>query len=152
MLIEVMEPETEAAEEPETPSFNHSYICAEILEQLCSNKAIKALPELTLDIGKGLTPGISIYPREQVTPNFLKDYARYPVIPLLAIEVVSATQNIQDLLEKADTLSAHGSKTVWTIEPFTNTIFVTTANGVQKIPSREIESEGVKVDFNKILG
>jgi hypothetical protein len=60
-------------EERRESSFNHSYICAEILEQLVANKAIKALPELTLAIERGLTPDISIYPREKVTPNFLKD-------------------------------------------------------------------------------
>jgi Uma2 family endonuclease len=139
-------------EERRESSFNHSYICAEILEQLYANKAIKALPELTLAIERGLTPDISIYPREKVTPNFLKDYAKYPEMPLLAIEIISATQNIQDLLEKAETLIAHGIQTVWTIEPFTNTIFVTTASGVQKFPSQELESNGVKVDFKKIFG
>lgn len=152
MLAELEELETERDEEREMPSFNHSYICAEILGQLYENKAIKALPELTLEIGKGMTPDISIYPREKVAPNFLKDYPKYPEMPVLAIEVISATQNIQDLLEKAEVLIAHGIKTVWTIEPFTNTIFVTTASGVEKFPSREIESDGIKVDFKKIFG
>jgi hypothetical protein len=60
MLAELEELETERDEERERPSFNHSYICAEIMEQLYENKAIKALPELTLEIGKGMTPDISI--------------------------------------------------------------------------------------------
>ncbi len=152
MLAELEEVETASIEEKDMPSFNHSYICAEILEQLYANKAFKALPELTLEIGKGLTPDISIYPKEKVAPNFLKDYPKYPQMPLLAIEIISATQNIQDLLEKAETLIAHGIKTVWTIEPFTNTIFVTTASGVQKFPSQELESDGIKVDFKRIFG
>jgi Uma2 family endonuclease len=152
MLTEVEEFTAPPEEESDMPSFNHSYLCAEIMEQLYSNKAIKALPELTLEIGKGLTPDICVYPKEKVAPNFLKDYAKYPEMPLLAIEIISATQNIQDLLEKAEVLIAHGIKTVWTIEPFTNTIFVTTPSGVKKYPSQEIESEGVKVDFTKIFG
>ncbi len=152
MLAEIEELIVAPEEEPDMPSFNHSYICAEILEQLYANKTIKALPELTLEIGKGLTPDISIYPKEKVTPNFLKDYARYPDMPLLAIEIISATQNIQDLLEKADVLISHGIKTVWTIEPFTNTIFVTTQGGVKKFPSQAIESDGISVDFAKIFG
>ena len=151
MPAELEEPGTEREEEREMPSFNHSYICADILEQLYENKTIKALPELTLEIGKGLTPDISIYPKEKVAPNFLKDYLKYPEMPMLAIEVISATQNIQDLLEKAEVLIAHGIKTVWTIEPFTNTIFVTTGSGVKKFPSQEIESEGIRVDFKKIF-
>ncbi len=155
MLAELTELTTETtdalAEVNDMPSFNHSYVCAEILGQLYENKTIKALPELTLDINKGLTPDISVYPSEKVAPNFLKDYSKYPEMPLLAIEVISANQNIQDVLEKAELLISHGIKTVWAIEPFTNTIFVTTAGGVQKFPSQEIMSENITVDFKKIF-
>jgi Uma2 family endonuclease len=73
-------------------------------------------------------------------------------MPLLAIEVISASQNIQDLLEKSKLLVQHNVKAVWTIEPFTNTIFVTTPSGIQKFPSQLIESEGIQVDFKKIFG
>jgi Uma2 family endonuclease len=72
-------------------------------------------------------------------------------MPILAIEVISASQNIQDLLIKADTLVANGVKTVWTIEPFTETIFVTTKDGEEKFTNQEIESENIKVDFRKIF-
>ena len=143
------EPETE---EREMPSFNHSFICNRLLQQLFTNDKIEALPELTLNIEKGLTPDISIYPKEQVAPDFLNDYAKYPDVPLLAIEIISASQNIQDLLEKSKVLVKHNVKAVWTIEPYTNTIFVTTPSGIQKFPSQIIESEGIQVDFKKIFG
>ena len=143
------EPETE---EREMPSFNHSYICNRLLQQLFTNDKIEALPELTLNIEKGLTPDISVYLKENVTPDFLNDFARYPNMPLLAIEVISASQYIQDLLEKYKVLVNHNIQAVWTIEPFTNTIFVTTPTGIQKFPSQVIESEGITVDFKKIFG
>ena len=104
-----------------------------------------------MDIGKGITPDISVYPKANIQPNFRRDITKYPEMPILAIEVISASQNIQDLLIKADTLVASGVKTVWTIEPFTETIFVTTKDGEEKLPSQEIESEGIKVDFKKIF-
>lgn len=150
MLAELEEITVE--EEKEMPSLNHSFICAEILEQLYENKEIKALPELTLDIDKGITPDICVYPKAQIQPNFRRDVTRFPVMPILAIEVISASQNIQDLLTKADILVEHGVRTVWTVEPFTNTIFVTTKNGEEKFTNQEIESEGIKVDFKKIFG
>lgn len=40
-------------------------------------------------------------------------------------------------------------KTVWTIEPFTSTIFVTTKTGEEKFTNQNIESEVIKVDFKK---
>lgn len=152
MLAEVEEIVVEQEEEEkEMPSLNHSFICAEIAEQLYANKEIKALPELTLDIDKGITPDISVYPREQIKPNFSRDITKFPEMPILAIEVISASQNIQDLLIKADVLVEKGVKTVWTIEPFTNTIFVTTKNGEEKFTNQTIESEGITVDFKKIF-
>jgi Uma2 family endonuclease len=110
------------------------------------------LLELTLNLDRDITPDISVYPREKVAPNFLKGYTKYPEMPVLAIEVISASQNIQDLPEKSETLVANGVKAVWTIEPFTNTIFVTTKDGIKKFTDQEIESEGFKVDFKKIFG
>lgn len=145
----IAEPETEKRE---MPSFNHSYICNRLLQQLFTNENIEALPELTLNIEKGLTPDISVYPKEKVVPDFLNDFAKYSEMPILAIEVISASQSIQDLLEKSKVLIGHNVKAVWTIEPFTNTIFVTTPGGIQKFPSQMIESEGISVDFKKIFG
>ena len=124
MLAEL---EAEAVvEEKEMPSLNHSYICLQIIRQLLENPAIEPLPKLTLAIENGITPDICVYPKEKIKPNFRRDVTKYPELPVLAIEVISASQNIQDLLVKADQLVAHGVQAVWTIEPFTNTIFVTT--------------------------
>ena len=139
-------------EEKEMPSLNHSVICLRTLRQLIENPNIEPLPELTLDIDKGITPDISVYPKEQIKPNFSRDITKFTEMPILAIEVISASQNIQDLLVKADMLIEKGVKTVWTIEPFTNTIFVTTKDGEKKFANQTIESEGIKIDFKKIFG
>ena len=50
-----------------------------------------------------------------------------------------------NLLIKADILVEKGFKTVWMIEPFTNTIFVTTKDGEKKFTNHTIESEDIKV-------
>lgn len=150
MLAEVEEIIVEE-EEREMPSLNHSFICLQIIRQLIENPNIEPLPELTLDIDKGITPDISVYPKDQIKPNFSRDITKFTELPILAIEVISASQNIQDLLIKADVLVEKGVKTVWTIEPFTNTIFVTTKDGEKKFTNQTIESEGIKVDFKKIF-
>ncbi len=51
MLAEVEEIIEEQTEKRELPSFNHSYICAEIIEQISENKMFKALPELCRYLG-----------------------------------------------------------------------------------------------------
>ena len=152
MLAEIELEEFIEEEKEEMPSLNHSYICAEIIEQLAENKAVKVLPELTLKIGKGLTPDLSVYPRSVIKPNFRRDITQFAEMPMVAIEVISASQNIQKLLEKANRMVKAGVKSVWTIEPFGETIFVTTDKGEKIMHSQTIESEGIKVDFKKIFG
>lgn len=109
------------------------------------------MPELTLDIEKGITPDISVYPKEKIKPDFLRDFTKFPEMPVLAVEVISASQNIQDLLEKARKLVLAGTKAVWTIEPFGCTIFVATESGEQIFHDQEVESAGIKIDFRKIF-
>jgi hypothetical protein len=46
------------------------------IKQLFADGRLEALPELTLNIDQGITPDISVYPREKVAPNFLKDYTK----------------------------------------------------------------------------
>jgi Uma2 family endonuclease len=151
ILAEVEENTGESPEEREMPSFNHSYICNRILRQLFEDPKIDALPELTLNIDNGINPDISVYPSEKIKADFLKDFPKYSEMPILAIEVISASQNIQDLLEKAEMLVSNGIKAVWTVEPFTNTIFVTESKGTKKASLQIIENEGITVDFQKIF-
>jgi len=135
----------------EMPTLNHSYICSQIMRQLLPNEDLEILPELTLAIGNGLTPDVSVYPKEQIKPNFWKDITRFEQPPLVAVEVVSPSQNIQDLLEKAQLLVQSGVKTVWTVEPFSRSIWVTNDRGTQLFHDTIVESEGIKVDFQKIF-
>lgn len=148
--LEVIETENEEIEE-EMPSLNHSIICADIAEQIYENKKVKALPELTLDIGKGITPDLCIYERDKIKADFWKDITRYSQMPVLAIEVISSSQNIQDLLEKAELLIKNGVKAVWTVEPYTRSVFVIDNNSKQIIQNQAVESEGIKVDFRQIF-
>ena len=149
LLEEVLETEEE---EKETPSFNHSYLCWQIAQQLSQNEAIAPLPELTLNIENGIIPDISVFPKSIVKPDFLHDIPKFSEMPIITIEVISASHNIQDLLEKAKILVENGVKAVWTVEPFTNTVFVTTSEDNKRFHNEEVESENIKVDFRKIFG
>ena len=137
--------------EIDMPSLNHSYICSQVLRQLFADDAIEALTELTLDIDKGLTPDICVYPKDLIDPNFSRDIAKLSQMPTIAIEVISASQNIQTILEKAERMIQAGIKAVWTVEPYTRTIFVTTNSGEEIVYSQIVESENIKVDFKKIF-
>lgn len=142
----------EEISEREKPTLNHSYICSQIMRQLLPVEGIEVLPELTLAIGNGITPDISVYPKSAINPDFWNDITRFEQPPMIAIEVISPSQNIQTLLEKARMLTQSGTKTVWTIEPFSHSIWVTTEKETRLFYNTTIESEGIKVDFQKIFG
>lgn len=133
------------------PSLNHSYICLQITKQLLLNETIEPLPELTLDIANGLTPDISVFPKNQIQPNFFHDIIKFKESPLLAIEVISASQTIQEMLAKALLLVQGGVKSVWTVEPHSQSVFVTTATKEALFHRELVESEGIKVDFAKVF-
>lgn len=133
------------------PSLNHSYICLQILKQLIMNEDIEPLPELTLDIANGLTPDISVFPTAKIQPNPFRDILRFQERPLLAIEVVSSSQTIQEMLQKATQLVSEGVKVVWTVEPYSRTVFVTTPKGEALFHEELVENEGIQVDFSKVF-
>lgn len=135
----------------EMPSLNHSYVCLQIIKQLIQHEDIEPLPELTLDIGNGITPDISVFPKSKIRPNSFHDILRFTEKPMLAIEVVSSSQTIQEMLQKATQLVTEGIKVVWTVEPYSRTVFVTTTEGEALFHDQLIESEGVKVDFSTVF-
>ena len=139
-------------QDEEMPSLNHSYICLQILRQLLQNEKVEPLPELTLDIANGLTPDISIFPKEQIHPNFFRDVPKFQQMPVLAIEVISSSQTIEELLEKAAQLIQAGVKVVWTIEPHSRSVFVTTPSEEKLFHDGIVENEEIQVDFAKVFG
>ena len=73
-------------------------------------------------------------------------------MPILAIEVISSSQTIQELLEKAAQLVEAGVKVVWTVEPHSKSIFVTTASEEKLFHNEAVENEAIKVDFALVFG
>lgn len=133
------------------PSLNRSYICIQLMRQMLQNESIQPLPELTLDVDKGITPDICVYPKTALRPNFFEDVLRVKDMPLLAVEVIASGQSIQNLLEKSKQLVKAGVQTVWIVEPYGHSIFVIDKKGKHLFHEDVVESQGVKVDFAKVF-
>ena len=149
-MLENTEVVTQAQAE-EMPSLNHSYICAQLMRQLLQDETIQPFPELTLDIENGLTPDISIFPKGQIYPDFFEDVLKAKQLPILAIEVISPSQSIQAILEKAELLVKAGIKTVWVVEPYGKSLFVISNEGKKLFHEEMVESDGIRVDFAKVF-
>ncbi len=133
------------------PSLNHSYICLQIIKQLLVNDEIVPLPELTLDIANGLTPDISVFLKNKIKPNLFHDILKFPDKPILAIEVISSSQTIQEMLQKAKQMVNEGVKTVWLVEPYSQSVFVNTIDREMLFHAEVVNTNGVIVDFSKIF-
>ena len=94
---------------------------------------------------------ISIFPKEQIHPNFFRDVPKFQQMPVLAIEVISSSQTIEELLGKAAQLIQAGVKVVWTIEPHSRSVFVTTSSEEKLFHDGIVENEEIQVDFAKVF-
>ena len=133
------------------PSLNHSYMCLQIIKQLILNDEIVPLPELTLDIANGLTPDISVFLKSKIKPNLFHDISKFPDKPILAIEVISSSQTIQEMLQKAKQMVNEGVKTVWSVEPYSQSVFINTNYKETLFKAEIVNSDGIFVDFSKIF-
>jgi Uma2 family endonuclease len=108
-------------------SLNHGIVQGQIIGLFFTDKRFRAISQLSLDTNqidltqfgiktkKELIPDICIY------PNTLKrkrrDVLRMLEMPLLAIEVVSPQQGIEEILAKFDAYFALGVKSCWLVVP-----------------------------------
>ena len=82
----------------------------------------------------------------------ITDVLKVQQLPLLAIEVVSSSQSIQSILDKANLLIKAGVQTVWVVEPYSRSIFVINQQTKALFHEELVESDGIQVDFANVFG
>ncbi len=112
------------------PSFNHSAIQVNAVMALASRYRTKYrfTSETSLELeGWGSTPDVLIFPP---TPLNLKaDKIRVKESPLGIIEILSPTQSLNDLVDKADLYFENGVNSCWIIIPSMGGVAVYSAPG-----------------------
>lgn len=72
------------------------------------------LPELDLELnGKPFVPDSCVYPKGQ--PNWFGEEEPFRAPPLLAIEIISPSQSIEQLLSRACERLSAGANAVWSV-------------------------------------
>ncbi|TAE22887.1 MAG: Uma2 family endonuclease [Candidatus Kapaibacterium sp.] len=101
------------------PNRIHSFAQSNLIAALTSRykKRKKIFSELTIEVGEArATPDIAIYPYYEL--DWTK---RVPAAetepPLVAIEIISPSQTLVEMLDKADMYFAHGVKSCWIVQP-----------------------------------
>ncbi len=110
-----------------SPSKFHSYL------QIAIGTAFAAFPQfsifsnLTIAIGGvDYIPDVCVYPHQAMN-FFAPDDVRMTDLPLMAVEIVSPTQIIQEIIEKFPIYFTAGIRSCWLVIPAAQTISVYTA-------------------------
>jgi Uma2 family endonuclease len=106
------------------PSKLHSIAQTNLLIRLAEYRPrFQVLSELTLRLGdRDLTPDLCLY--EDLEVDFTHDESQVTEPPLLAVEIASPTQSVQDLVDKIRFLIEHGVQSGWLVQPPLRTITV----------------------------
>jgi Uma2 family endonuclease len=107
------------------PSKNHGITQANLTFLLMTNyrKKFRLMSEVSLQIdGWDFTPDIAIF--EPQTVDYRNDEIRMQELPLGVIEILSPTQSLQDLSDKAYRYMENGVKSCWIVIPNFKSIYV----------------------------
>lgn len=109
------------------PSKNHAFIQMRISGSLFSRYASQftILPEVRIDINDtDYTPDICVYPL--IPFDSRHDAIRMTELPLTAIEILSPTQSVEELVAKFEVYFKAGVRSGWLVQPALQTIFLLT--------------------------
>jgi Uma2 family endonuclease len=142
-----------AVVESMSPSLYHSAIAINIGGELVKQKEFRAHSELTVIIeGVDYQPDISVYKRKKLHYISEQDEPKTEELPLLAIEIVSPSQTMNELIRKADFYVESGIQSVWIVHPQTHSITVKTQIETNIYHEGMLEDiTGIKVDLAVIF-
>ena len=107
------------------PSLAHSIVQTNIATELNTHyrKQYRVLSELSLELeGWKSVPDVAIYPFFEM--DFRHDEIRKTEPPLCAIEILSATQGVLEISDKANQYFANGGQSCWIVIPQFKTVYV----------------------------
>ena len=114
------------------PSLNHAIIQGRLYQSFLRHPEYLALMELSLELvpGKCLTPDISVGTFGPM--NLRHDVVRISQAPALTVEIVSPSQNLEEIIEKAEFYLANGVKSVWVVLPPLHELTIFLPDGTQQ--------------------
>jgi Uma2 family endonuclease len=106
------------------PSFNHGSIQANLIKELVPYwNQYRVVSELSLNLlDWPSVPDLSLYPYKVLDTR--TDTIKMTEPPVCAIEILSPTQSIGDLLAKANQYFQHGVQSCWIVLPGLDNIYV----------------------------
>jgi len=135
------------------PSRNHGRVQTNTTLEFSRHEQFSVYGELTLTIeGRNYTPDISVYPQEPV--DFRHDEVTRKDSPLTTVEILSPSQSVQDLVERAEVYLRNGVKSCWIITPAFRTVTILLPDGREEVFHRGIATDpvtGLTTDLEKVF-
>ena len=114
------------------PSKNHGFIEMNLGLEFAKDRGFRPGSEITLELVPGVTkvPDLSVCPRQPL--DLRHDVVRPSEPPVLVVEIVSASQGLEEIFEKVDFYLAHGVKSVWVVTPPLREVTIFLPDGSQQ--------------------
>ena len=122
--------------------------------QIAYGDKFNLFSELSTDLSEWESvPDISIYPKTEV--NYSEDEIRVTEPPLCAIEILSPTQSLDELITKARKYFSYGVKSCWLVIPGLKNVYVFSGPGEYQIfrddQTLTDAALGVSLDLGKVF-
>ncbi len=137
------------------PSFNHAVIQAriskEILVQYEDQYTVGSEISL-ISITPPTVPDLSIFPETPI--NWFQDETKVDRIPLTIIEILSPSQTITELTDKAKLFFATGVKSYWLVQPLFRTIVLLRPGEDELVFHNDMLTDptnGISIDLKKVF-
>jgi Uma2 family endonuclease len=154
--------EIESEESVDMGSLNHSAIQVNLAFLLKKLGTFSVYTELSLDTSRldktkykfkeEIKPDVCIYPKRGLSRPY--DILKMTEMPLLAIEILSPKQGVQEIVEKIDAYFALGVRSCWLIDPTTAIVVVYSALDERNVfAAGEVidETIGIRLPFDEIF-
>jgi Uma2 family endonuclease len=135
------------------PSRNHGRVQTNLIGEFVQQRQFSIYSELTLNVaGTDYTPDISVYPHEPA--DFRHDESSRADMPLVAVEILSPSQSLQEVVEKAEVYLRNGVKSCWIVSPPLRTVTVLLPEGREEVFHQGVAKDpvtGISADLAKVF-
>jgi len=105
------------------PGKNHAIVQSNLVAAFSQRRDFRTMSELNLELdGWRVVPDLCVFPR--TTNNFSEDIAWVTTAPLIAVEIFSPSQTLEEMTTKVSRLLAAGVASVWFVIPSVRVISI----------------------------
>ena len=139
-----------------SPGYSHARIAGEIARRLGNFVVPRGLGDVTVESGHYppqdrrtlLLPDVAFISKVRTPPPDMDTYA--PLMPDLAVEIISPSQTLEQARRKAAVYLQHGTGMVWLVNPAAKSAEVWSA-GNDDVPQSEIVDAGGELSGGTVL-